>query len=69
MGADSGTFSTPKIIENRMISTVFLRKWEVIGAPARPPKIIENFMISIVLGWKWEVMRAPGQPLKSLKPL
>ena len=44
MGADSGTFSTLKIIENRMISIVFLRKWEVMGAPARPPKIIENVM-------------------------
>ena len=27
-----------------MISIVFLRKWEVMGAPARPPKIIENVM-------------------------
>ena len=47
MGADSATFSTRKIIENRMISIVFLRKWEVLGAPARPPKIIENVMISV----------------------
>ena len=69
MGADSGTFSTPKIIENRMISIVFLRKWEVMGAPARPPRIIENVMISIVFGGKWGVMGAPGPPLKSLKPL
>ena len=27
-----------------MISIVFLRKWEVMGAPARPPKIVENVM-------------------------
>ena len=45
---DRGPCLIPKIIENIMMSIVFRRRWEVMGAATQPPKIIENIMISIV---------------------